>query len=164
MEKTLFETYKEEVLADAVSLGFDISKIEEVELFRMPWARCGECCRTVRTGKYTIRINEKDFMDSRMTRRMRLRLIMHEICHAQEGCLDHGKKWRATAGLAENAFPDKYRGITDNFDGADMQAALARYMFKCPVCDYVYGTRSKRDRAMQGRALCPCCRVLLVRA
>ena len=107
---------------------------------------------------------EKDFMDSRMTRRMRLRLIMHEICHAQEGCLDHGKKWRATAGLAENAFPDKYRGITDNFDGADMQAALARYMFKCPVCDYVYGTRSKRDRAMQGRALCPCCRVLLVRA
>ena len=82
----------------------------------------------------------------------------------EEGCLDHGKKWRATAGLAENAFPDKYRGITDNFDGADMQAALARYMFKCPVCDYVYGTRSKRDRAMQGRALCPCCRVLLVRA
>lgn len=163
MEKTLFETYKEEVLADALFLGFDISQIESFELTRMPWHRFGECRQSMKTGKYTVSINEKDFIDRRMTRKLCLRLFMHEVCHAQKGCLDHGKEWENAASLAEKAFPDKYEGIIDNSCGTDLQYALASYLFRCPVCGYVYGTRSRNDRAMRGKALCAHCRSPLER-
>ena len=157
MEKTLFDAYKEEVLADAASLGFGLSEIEGFELAVMPWSKFGECRKSVETGRYTICINEKDFMDERLTPKMRLRLLMHEVCHAQEGCLDHGRRWQEMAGLAEKAFPEKYGGIVENYEGADLQAALAKYLFRCPSCGHVYGTRSSRDRAMTGKALCIRC-------
>lgn len=135
--------------------GIEVGDIVKVEVNTRAKRRYGQCCK--RSGRYYINISEFILTDDTVYKAV-LETIIHEILHTCDGCMNHGRLWKAYADRVKRMTGYE---ITTTSDRAKFglepyeKQGKDNYVFVCEDCGQVI-RRSKMSKFVKHHHLYRC--------
>lgn len=145
MNKTMYlNAIANECIAEMIYLGIPVKRNITFSVNTRAKARFGQCCHNRRTGKYSINI--MDALCTSECKRGLKQVIIHELLHTCDGCMNHGKVWKDYANKV-----NKHTGLnvsrTNSYEELGLERPkaeeTAKYIITCNEC----GNKWYRDRA-----------------
>lgn len=136
------------------SIGIKTGKILKIEINNRATKRRGQCEKT--KNGYKIEISKFILSD----RKQLTNTIYHELLHTVEGCMNHGKKWKALADKVNRTYNVEItRTAIANQEMKEEQLKRAKYKAVCQKCGKeIYRQRISNFIKNPARYSCVVCR------
>lgn len=138
--------YVQECKRELDSLGIQYGNVVEIKINSRAKKRLGLC--TLTPAGYVIEISNILLADSVDVKTLK-ETIIHEILHTCDGCLNHGKKWKALADKVNAEFNYSIsRCANAAAIGIKIEPPTIKYLLFCEQCNTVF-FRSKMTKVVQ---------------
>lgn len=124
---------------ELLALGIPVSGrlLPQVQVNTRAKRRLG-CC-FYQGGRYWIEVSDRVLGDGALLRQT----LVHELLHTCPGCRDHGKRWKAYAGLVSEKLGFKIeRTVSTGAQEGPLRHEEVKYILECQSC----GARIERMR------------------
>ena len=120
---------------DAIGIGYGESI--EFKVNSRAKKRWGQCSYSKITDTYTIEISNR-LLEDYVPEKSLMQVIIHELLHTCEGCMNHGKTWKRYAELVNETYGyDVSRTDSASGLGVNTEQIGVKHQFKCKCCGQV---------------------------